>query len=177
MKAASTSGTSTMKSDALKTFATLRIVGDELNPDQITKFLRIRPTQAYAKGQRYTSGPKSANILGRTGVWYLSTDKIVASSDLNDHLDYLFKALQLGGRHSIRAPDGAHLTANLIELRHFMEKKSLRAVVTCFWYGPAGTRKPSIPRETTEVFNLINAEIETEFDTDESPSDGTAMAV
>jgi hypothetical protein len=165
-----------MKSDRVRTFATFRIVGDRLEPDQITNFLKIRPTQAYAKGEQYTAGPRSANLLGRTGVWYLSTDQFVASSDLNDHLNYLLRALQLGGRRSDRATDGAQLTANLLDLRRLMDEKALRAVVTCFWYGPAGVRKPSIPRGTAEVFNLIDADIETDFDADESPIGGTAMA-
>jgi len=165
-----------MKSDPSKAFVTFRIVGDRLDPDQITKFLRIHPTQAYAKGQPYTAGPKSPAILGRTGVWYLSTDQFVASASLNDHFDFLLQALQLGGRRYVRTPGGAQLTANLLELRDLMKENSLRAVVTCFWYGAAGTKKPSIPRGTTEVFNLINAEIETDFDADETPIDGTAMA-
>ena len=46
------SGTSTTRSesqDAGRIFATFRLAGDGLAPDQVTKILEIVPTQAYAK--------------------------------------------------------------------------------------------------------------------------------
>ena len=59
--------------DAVKTFATLRIVGDQLLPEQVTRIFEVTPTRAYAKGQTYWGGKRTGNLVGKTGVWYLAT--------------------------------------------------------------------------------------------------------
>lgn len=73
-----------------RTFATFRISGDNLVPDEITKLLNIKPTLAYAKGMRYRRGPRSPELVGRTGVWYFSTDQL-KSSHLEEHVTWLLK--------------------------------------------------------------------------------------
>jgi hypothetical protein len=76
-----TSGTSSTKSRAtepVSAFATLRISGDDLVPIEITKIIKIRPTKAYAKGEHYSGGPRSPDLIGRTGVWFFATDGVVA---------------------------------------------------------------------------------------------------
>ncbi len=53
---AMTSAISTTRSQTTEpaiAFATLRVRGDELAPDEITKILKILPTKAYAKGEHY----------------------------------------------------------------------------------------------------------------------------
>jgi hypothetical protein len=156
-----------MRSEPHKTFATLRFAGDRLDPRQITNFLKITPTQAYAKGEKYLAGSRSGVLQGRTGVWFLSTDKAVSSSNLVDHLDYLITMFQI--RREGQAFDGTRLTYNLSRLRKLMREYELSAKVTCFWYGIAGSKEPSIPRHFVETFGHIDAEIETDFDTDDSP--------
>jgi hypothetical protein len=57
MSTAMSSATSTTKSDnATRAFATLRFAGDALDPDEITRIVKERPTRAYRKGQKYRSG-------------------------------------------------------------------------------------------------------------------------
>jgi hypothetical protein len=163
-----------MRPESLKTFATFRIVGDALDPDEVTNFFKVAPTQAYAKGDRYFAGKKSGELLGKTGMWYLSTDRTVASNDLTDHLAYLIATFQV--RHDSQFVGGTQLTANLIRFKKMMSEKALIAKVTCFWYGSAGSRKPSIPRAIADIFRFIDAEIETDFDTDEPPVSDRAMA-
>ena len=65
--------------DTVKTFATLRIVGDQLIPEQVTRILKIVPTRAYAKGQSYYGGERTGQLVGKTGVWYFATHRTVAS--------------------------------------------------------------------------------------------------
>jgi len=169
MKAASTSGTSLTKSEPFKTFVTFRIVGDDLNPNQITEFLKIKPTTSYRKGERYYGGDKSVNLLGRTGVWYLSTDQYIESKNLSDHFAFLLMSLLIRGQNNARAADSVQLATNLFDLKRLLDENSLRATITCFWYGTAGSKKPSIPDTVTNIFKLVGAEIESDFDTDESP--------
>jgi hypothetical protein len=143
--------------DAVRTFATFRIAGDRLEPDAITKILRVIPTRAYAKGQSYSGGSRSPNLVGKTGVWYLSTDQVLASRRLDQHLGLLAWML---------VPGVANILP-LTDLIHLIRRKNLKATVTCFWNGPFGTKKPSVPRSFIEMLKLIPAEIETDFDTDE----------
>jgi hypothetical protein len=152
-----TSTTKSESADAVKTFATLRLAGDGLAPDQVTKILKTVPTQAYAKGDRYSGGARSPNLVGRTGVWYFSTVGVVASDRLDDHLAFLIRLL-------IPAPDDL---APLLQLQQLVARLSLEAHATCFWHGHPKARRPSVPRNVTDIFKLIPATIETDFGTDE----------
>ena len=158
-KTSATSTTSSERNGKVMTFATFRVVGDALAPDQVTRILKIVPTQAYAKGERYDGGPRSPNLIGRTGVWYLSTRGIVASDKLSDHLEFIVRLLQNGNAR----------TAPSRTLRQLLRRHDLRADVSCFWSGPAGARRPSIPRSVAAKLKTLPAGIETDFDTDAEP--------
>jgi hypothetical protein len=145
--------------DTVKTFAALRIVGDQLIPEQVTRILKIAPTRAYAKGQSYYGGERTGQLVGKTGVWYFATHRTVASDSLVDHLMFVVNLL-----HGY-TPE----TKPLTRLHNLVKKQSLTAIVSCFWYGRAGARQPAIPRAVTEFLKLLPADIETDFDTDEEP--------
>jgi hypothetical protein len=158
-----TSGTSSTRSrttEPVQAFATLRVSGDNLVPDEITKIIKIVPTKAYAKGEHYSSGPRSLDLIGRTGVWYFATDGVVAGNNLTDHLAFLARLLLPGSGEPGPLP----------RLQQLLGRRSLRVSVSCFWHGPADARRPSIPRSVTDLLKLIPADIETDFDVDERPS-------
>jgi hypothetical protein len=69
-------------SGPVRAFATLRVFGDDLAPDEVTRILKIVPTTAYAKRQHYAAWPRSQDLVGRTGVWFFSTKGIVAAINL-----------------------------------------------------------------------------------------------
>jgi hypothetical protein len=143
--------TNAASGEPIKTYATLRITGDKLVPDDVTRLLRTVPTLAYAKGERYAAGPRSPALMGRTGVWYFCTDGLVASTRLADHLAFLLRQV---------LPEPADLRA----LQQLLKRRSLAVTVTCFWHGPPEARRPSIPRSTAERLKQIPASIETDFD-------------
>lgn len=165
-----------MRSEGVVTkhaFATLRIAGDELHPDEVTKVLKFKPTTAYAKGQKYAGSSPDRSYRGKTGVWFLSTDAHVTSEDLEDHLHFLVGLLiqrrfyvgVKGGKPYARVlPD--HATPTLTAFRNLLAEKSLRAVVTCFWYGSAGSPPPAIPDHLSMSIRSIPAELEVDFETD-----------
>ncbi|GEM_PF-2816814 len=160
---------SSTKSEAVgtvKTYATLRVSGDRLAPERITRILKVVPTGAYRKGGTYAAGPRNANLIGRTGLWYFSTDGFVASDNLEDHLYYLL-GLLIPGR-----TDAAPLTA----LRKLIEREALRGDVTCFWHGRHGAKPPAVPRNVAATLRLLPAEVETDFDTDETEPAEAASA-
>src|ERR1700688_4248845 len=86
----SQSATSTTKSKAgaLSIFASLSFAGDRLNTGGNRRLLGGEPTTAHRKGQVYkrTHGHE---VVGRTGLWLLSSRGHVKSGELNDHLAYL----------------------------------------------------------------------------------------
>ncbi len=144
----------------VNTFATLRFAGDALVPEEITRILRTVPRLQYAKGESYKPGPRSAEVIGKTGVWYFSTDAIVASASLADHVAFLALLLARDPVNPLADP------AKFLRLQETMRQQALQAVVTCFWHGPPTVRKPSIPRPILELFRLLPAEVETDFEVD-----------
>ena len=160
MKTSATSTTRPRANEPARAFATLRVAGDALVPDEVTKILKIVPTTAYSKGEHYSGGPRSPDLIGRTGVWFFSTKGVVAGNQLADHLAFLARLLLPGSGEAGPLP----------RLQQLLRRQSLRASVSCFWHGPAGARKPSIPRPVTDLLKLVPAEITTDFDTDEQPS-------
>jgi hypothetical protein len=151
-------------SEPVRAFATLRVAGDDLVPDEVTRILKIIPTSAYAKGEHYSAGPRSPDLIGRTGVWFFSTNGVVAGNQLADHLGFLARLLLPGSGEAGPLP----------RLQQLLRRRMLRVSLSCFWHGPATARKPSIPRSITDLLKLIPAEIETDFDVDERPSRNAA---
>jgi len=145
------------RSETRKAYAAFRVRGDALEPSRITKIMRFVPTIAYAKGESFHAGERSGERIGRTGLWLLSTDGVVASDNLHHHLAYILGMLA-PGRQDMRPLTDLH---GLL-----LRQKGLRADLTCFWHGRRGARVPSIPRAVSETMKLIPADIEVDFDTD-----------
>lgn len=58
-----------------ETAASLRFGGDDLDPAEISHLLGAIPTLAYRKGEpRFT--PKGQKIVGQTGLWMLSVERV-----------------------------------------------------------------------------------------------------
>jgi len=55
-----------------RSVATLRIMGDELVPDEISKLLSAVPTEAHRKGHQFPSGPSGRIVTRNSGMWRLS---------------------------------------------------------------------------------------------------------
>lgn len=54
-----------------RSVATLRIGGDELVPEEISRLLRAVPTSAHAKGQQVPSSPSGRIFTKPSGLWRL----------------------------------------------------------------------------------------------------------
>ncbi len=142
---------------AERAYASLRVRGDSLDPEQVTRLLGVFPTIAYAKGMKYHAGERTGELIGKTGVWLLSTKSIIASESLNTHLAFLTTILWYGPRQF----------EPMIRLHALLAKqKDLRADIACFWHGRYGEKRPSIPKSITELLKLIPADLELDFATD-----------
>jgi hypothetical protein len=54
-----------------KSAATLRICGDDLNPDEITDLLGTSPTHAQRKGDKFVAPKKGRVRVAKPGMWRL----------------------------------------------------------------------------------------------------------
>jgi hypothetical protein len=102
-----TSKTQTEASADSKAFVTLRFVGDDLDPDEISALLPVKPTRAHRKGEEFFAGPSVGNLRGRTGIWFLATDKLVPGDDLQDHLAFVRELLSPGRVIPVGSPISA----------------------------------------------------------------------
>jgi hypothetical protein len=159
-----TSTTRSPKSARQKAFATLRFSGDKLDPDDISAILRVPPTKAWRKGERYFAGQRTGTLVGGTGTWFLATDDLVRSPDLGQHLEFLTNLLS-------QEPQGQK--DRLVELQEVMVRDDLKADISCFWHGKVGEQPPAIPPEKTKKLRSLPAEIETDFDTEKPTSRGS----
>lgn len=158
MSMAMSSATSTTNSEnTISTFATLRFAGDELDPEEISSVLKENPTHAYKKGQSYRPGPRSPEITGKTGVWFLSTKRKIQSNDIVDHLNFLERIVAPFGDRDDR----------LKKIRDIMKRRNLQAHVTFFWRGRPGATRPSIPSVATDTLRRLPADVEADIDNED----------
>ena len=69
---------------------TLRFFGDDLDPDELTRILNCKPTEAYKKGDVVTTTMRPRTI--KTGQWFLSFEKN-SEQDLEEQILALFEKL------------------------------------------------------------------------------------
>lgn len=136
--------------DTLSAHASFRVTGDALVPAIITDMLGVAPTTAYAKGGSYFAGPRTGNVIGRTGVWLYST-RDDGSATLDDHLDRLVRTIFLDVPH-------------MLKFATSVERRKLKAEFLLFWHGRAGA---PLPRPTALLEKLsadVSAPIVMDFD-------------
>ncbi|RYH57428.1 MAG: DUF4279 domain-containing protein [Alcaligenaceae bacterium] len=54
-----------------RSVATLRIMGDELLPEEVSRLLGAEPTSGHAKGQHLSTGPSGRTLTRNSGMWRL----------------------------------------------------------------------------------------------------------
>ncbi len=132
-----------------KAFVTLRFAGDDLDPADISAILPVKPTRAHRKGEEFFAGPHAGNLHGRTGIWFLATDKLVPGDDLQDHLAFVQNLLSPRPR--------------ITKLRDILKRTRSAAHVTCFWRGEPGEPAPRIPDRFKSAIQPLAVDIETDF--------------
>lgn len=156
MSRANPLATSTTKIEAEpdhKAFVTLRFAGDNLDPREISAVLPIAPTRAHRKGEEFIAGPHAGNLRGRTGIWFLATDKLVPSNELDDHFVFVERLLcpEAGG------------TSRIAKLREILERTHSHAHVTCYWRGERGEPVPEVAVSLKSAIEPLHGDIETDF--------------
>lgn len=124
-----------------RTYATLRIYPESLDPDAVTTRLGIDPSDWQRRGESRKSGSRPAKIHG----WFLSSDGIVDSRDVRKHLDWLLTMI-----------------VPKIEVVLTLQAEGCKMDVSCFWVSATGHGGPSI--HPTQMRDLARLELELWFD-------------
>jgi hypothetical protein len=151
------SETKTDRTAKAMTFATLRFAGDALDPQDISDILRVKPWRAHRKGESFYAGQHAGYLSGRTGIWYLSTDKLIDSDNLMDHLQLVEELLYPAPGDNRR----------VMQLRDVLVRSGAEAHISVFWRGLPGTEPPAIPGKFARLSTEIGAVIELDFHNDD----------
>lgn len=71
-----------------RALATLRVIGVDLDPAEITRLLACAPTRAHRKGDDLQKDPAKASNVARSGLWALEA-KRTAPADVNSQIGEL----------------------------------------------------------------------------------------
>jgi hypothetical protein len=151
-------------------FATLRIVGDALEPSAVTRIVHLKPTFAHRKGQKISSDDGMRSRIGKFGIWYFSTRELIASPDLDEHFRFLAMNVLIDSKAPWEADiplfDRDRLEVLLTvsrpnqRLRDLVQEQSLTLVITGFWRGRNKRGRPSIPEGFRSFLKLFSAKLE-----------------
>lgn len=118
-----------------RTYVTLRIYCDNIQPDKLSEYLGITPTETQTKGQ------KNKLLKNRTikfNGWFLSTKDVIDSKDCRRHIDYIAdKVLPMKNKLKSLIEDGSEID------------------LSCYWESESGQGGPTLsPQQLTKLANL-----------------------
>jgi hypothetical protein len=117
-----------------RTYATLRIYPESLDPSDVTVRLGIEPSDWQRRGEARKPGSRPAKLHG----WFLSSERAVESRDVRKHLDWLL---------SLIVPRAYAILA--------LQSDGCRMDVSCFWVSASGHGGPSVrPAQMSELARL-----------------------
>jgi len=132
-----------------RTQASLRIIHDDLDPEEITRQLGTQPSWSWRKGEPRGKGKRPSHI----GIWGLSTEKYVESRDLRRHLDWLIS--QMSGKEETFAQ---------------LRARGYRLDVFCLWQS-RGQGGPTISPKNMRGLGALGLELGIDIYWDDNESD------
>lgn len=92
-----------------RTTASLRISGDDLDPDEITALLRCAPARSHRKGDVHAGKPSDKKYIEKSGMWSLAASKTAQENHDRKIVDLLTQVtddVQIW--HAIKSPRPGH---------------------------------------------------------------------
>lgn len=118
--------------NASRAFATLRMIGKDLDPDEVTERLGLNPTNSHKQGDVRGHG------TWPQGYWEITSQARVVSTDLALHIEWLLDQIEPVREEFI----------SLIS-------SGIRADMFCFWESQTGNGGPSFkPKLMARLANL-----------------------
>jgi hypothetical protein len=105
----------------------LRVYCDPLDPDVISKRLKIRPTKIQRKGEVATYKGKNLKRRILLNGWFLETEGTIKSKDSRRHIDLILSKLE-----------GKARTINQLV------SEGIRIEIACFWRTKQGHGGPTL---------------------------------
>jgi len=127
-----------------RTYAELRVYGNELDPKIITEILGVTPSSIQKKGEKRTNS-FGRTVVFKTGGWFLSSEGRVQSKDVRRHLDWLLEQL-------VPVKD---------QLSNIQETSGITMNVYCIWWS-TGDGGPTLWPE--QMRSLADLNLECAFD-------------
>lgn len=121
-----------------RTWATLRISGEHLDPSDITARLLIVPSRAFVKGDR-----RGTDGVWRHGYWGITSQDKVHSTDLQLHIAWLLEQLEPVQE----------------ELKALIAQEGIKADVFCFWEFSTHNAALVLGPETLRGLGALNLEL------------------
>ena len=129
-----------------RTNATLRIIGPNIDPKEITSVLGVEPSRAFSRGEEYQT--KRSGIRKRPiGHWSVSTEKIVQSTSIELHTLKLLEIFE-------------HARTALKELQGSEDR---RISVVLWWEGHEGHGGFTISSDTFQRLSAVCEDIDFHF--------------
>ena len=123
-----------------RTYATFRLLGDLLNPSDITSRLGIEPSKAFAKGETWDK----AGIRQCTkGIWKLSSKGQLMTTNLECHLVFLLNRLE----------------SVTLEILTIADELSLETDFFCYWLSATGHGGPEFSPEVLRRIAKLDASL------------------
>ena len=130
-----------------RTYAAFRLVGEDLDPEAVSRALGLEPDVARAKGEEITAGRVGPARQQRTGIWSLSTENHLTSTSLDSHLGHLLGRIE---------PSRSQLEA-------LRRDDDIRADFLCYWRSATGHGGPEVSAETLGRIAALGASLGIDF--------------
>jgi hypothetical protein len=128
------------------TNASFRLVGDGLDPQAVARRTGLTGDFSTEKDalRRARTG---RGIRQPTGVWFISSEDKIGSTNLERHLLYLLEIIEPAKN----------------ELLAVLEEQALRADFYCYWVSASGQGGPGVSAGTLRRIGELNATLAFEF--------------
>lgn len=72
-----------------RTYASFSMIGDDLNPDDVSSILQVQPSDSFRRGDKKKNGS-----TWKHGFWSLESEGNVHSDDLSEHIEWLLDQIE-----------------------------------------------------------------------------------
>lgn len=124
-----------------RTLATLWIDCDARDPDFVTSYLGVEPTEVQKKGEIKQNSRGYKRTIKKS-AWFLSSDGKVDSKDVRRHIDWLIAQL-------------TPVKSKLLELQNL---EGIVMSVNCIWWSATGGGGPTLWPEQMQGLADLNLE-------------------
>jgi len=119
-----------------KTFATLRIFHENLDPNELSTMLSLTPSDAHRKGDALKSG------RAEMGGWFLSSKDRITSKDVRRHIVWILDQLDAAKDELLR-----------------LQGQGYETNIFCYWASASGHGGPELDHQIAQRLAALRLDI------------------